>query len=200
MTEVKFFSPEWAAAVRSALTAGPSEEVRSGKLQMYWDFFELIKSGYSASWALGCRDLPGPTTGLGGSPAYLFVQWGGGAVTDCAIIGPDEPLAATYVLAMEYAGWKALHEGYDAQRTVMYRKILLEDGDLLEFFKSIYFFVESLAVIGALPATYTFNPSSGNTVTIPLPSGTSDQYVRLSFTANSVQNGAQVSELDVYGP
>jgi hypothetical protein len=49
-------------------------------------------------------------------------------------------------------------------------------------------------------ATYTFNPSSGNTVTIKLPSGPSDQYVQLSFTANSVQNGAQMSELDVYGP
>jgi streptogramin lyase len=49
-------------------------------------------------------------------------------------------------------------------------------------------------------ATYTFNPSTGNTVTIPLPSGTSDQYVQLSFTANSVQNGAQVSELQVFGP
>jgi hypothetical protein len=49
-------------------------------------------------------------------------------------------------------------------------------------------------------ATYTFNPSTGNTVTIGLPSGTSDQYVQLSFTANSVQNGAQVSELDVFGP
>jgi hypothetical protein len=48
----------------------------------------------------------------------------------------------------------ALHEGYDAQRTVMYRKIMLEEGDLLEFFKAIYFFVESLAIIGAVPATY----------------------------------------------
>lgn len=49
-------------------------------------------------------------------------------------------------------------------------------------------------------ATYTFNPATGNTVTIPLPSGTSDQYVQLSLTANSVQNGAQISELDVFGP
>ncbi|HEY3869255.1 MAG TPA: choice-of-anchor D domain-containing protein [Actinocrinis sp.] len=49
-------------------------------------------------------------------------------------------------------------------------------------------------------ATYTWNPASGNTVTIGLPSGTTDQYVELSFTANSVQNGAQVSELDVYAP
>ena len=48
-------------------------------------------------------------------------------------------------------------------------------------------------------ATYTFNPSTGNTVTINLPSGTSDQYLELSFTANSVQNGAQVSELEVMG-
>jgi hypothetical protein len=48
-------------------------------------------------------------------------------------------------------------------------------------------------------ATYTFNPSTGNTVTIQLPAGTSDQYVQLSFTANSVQNGAQMSELQVLG-
>jgi hypothetical protein len=49
-------------------------------------------------------------------------------------------------------------------------------------------------------ATYTWNPSTGNTVTISLPSGITDQYVELDFTANSVQNGAQVSELDVYAP
>ena len=73
-------------------------------------------------------------------------------MTDCRIIGPDDPLQATYVLGMDYRDWKALHDGYDAQRTVMYRKIMLEQGDLLEFFKAIYFFVESLAVIGAVPA------------------------------------------------
>ncbi len=47
-------------------------------------------------------------------------------------------------------------------------------------------------------ATYTWNPSTGNTVTIPLPAGTTDQYVELSFTANSVQNGAQASEILIY--
>jgi hypothetical protein len=151
VTEPNFFSPEWAATVRDALTAGPSEQVRAGKLQEYWDFFELIKSVYPASWALGCRDLPAE---LGGGPSYLFVQWSGGTVTDCSIVGPDEPLAATYVLAMDYADWQALHNGYDAQRTVMYRKLLLEDGNLLQFFKAIYFLVECLTVIGAIPARY----------------------------------------------
>jgi hypothetical protein len=151
VTEPRFFSIQWADAVRDALTAGPSEQARGDKLQEYWDFFELIKGMYPASWALGCRDLP---AGLGESPAYLRVQWGGGAVTDCRLVGPDDPLEATYVLGMDYADWKALHEGYDAQRTVMYRKILLEDGDLLEFFKTAYFFVECLTVIGAVPADY----------------------------------------------
>ena len=47
-------------------------------------------------------------------------------------------------------------------------------------------------------ATYTWNPATGNTVTIALPAGTSDQYVELSFTANSVQNGAQASEILIH--
>ena len=93
------------------------------------------------------------------------MQWGGGTVTDCRIIGPDDPLQATYVLGMDYRDWKALHDGYDAQRTVMYRKIMLEQGDLLEFFKAIYFFVESLAVdrrrARRLSVSHGARPSSG---------------------------------------
>jgi parallel beta-helix repeat protein len=46
--------------------------------------------------------------------------------------------------------------------------------------------------------TYTWNPTTGNTVTIDLPDGTTDQYIRLTFTANSVQNAAQVSELQIF--
>jgi hypothetical protein len=49
-------------------------------------------------------------------------------------------------------------------------------------------------------ATYTWNPSTGNTVTISLPSGTTEQYIELSYTANSVQNGAQASEIEIFAP
>jgi len=150
MTEPEFFTKPWADEVREALTAGPSAAARAGKLPEYWDFFDRVKSVYPASWALGCRNADG--RGIG--PAYLFVQWGGGAVTDCRIVGPDDPVAASYVLGMDYLDWKALHDGYDAQRTVMYRKMMLEEGDLLEFFKGIYFFVECLAVVGSAPARY----------------------------------------------
>ena len=149
MTAPDFFSPQWADAVRDALTAGPDEAARASKLQEYWDFFDFLKSQYPSSWALGCRELP-----ASGSTSYLYVQWGDGKVTDARIAGPDDSLKASYVLGMDYQDWKALHDGYDAQRTVMYRKMLLEKGDLLEFFKGIYFFVESLAVIGTVPARY----------------------------------------------
>ena len=47
-------------------------------------------------------------------------------------------------------------------------------------------------------AGYTFNPATGNTVTIQLPSGTSDRYLRLNFTANTGWPAGQLSEFQIY--
>ncbi|MBC8061706.1 MAG: discoidin domain-containing protein [Clostridiaceae bacterium] len=55
----------------------------------------------------------------------------------------------------------------------------------------------SFTTITAL-ATYTFNPSTSNTVTINF-TNTNTRYVRLSFTTNSGSTGAQVAEFEVYG-
>ena len=67
---------------------------------------------------------------------------------------------------------------------------------------------ETLSVLGSAngstftqivtSAGYTFNPSTGNTVTISLPSGTSAQYVELSFTGNTGWDAAQLSEFEVF--
>ncbi|MFI5936364.1 discoidin domain-containing protein [Actinoplanes sp. NPDC051494] len=46
-------------------------------------------------------------------------------------------------------------------------------------------------------ATYTFNPASGNTVTVPVSATAAD--VRLSFTANSGAPSGQVAEFQVIG-
>lgn len=46
--------------------------------------------------------------------------------------------------------------------------------------------------------TYTFDPATGNTVTINF-SNTSQRYVRLNITANSGATGGQVAEFEVYG-
>ncbi|HTJ67515.1 MAG TPA: discoidin domain-containing protein [Actinospica sp.] len=67
---------------------------------------------------------------------------------------------------------------------------------------------ETLSVLGSAngssystivgSAGYTFNPSTGNTATISLPSGTTARYVQLSFTANTGWSAAQVSEFQVF--
>ncbi|MGB8503013.1 hypothetical protein [Mycobacterium sp.] len=151
MTSSMFFSPSWADAVGKTLDAGPDEETLAGKLPEYWDFYNRIRYTYPSSWALGACGLPAE---LGGGERYLVVGWGEGRVTECRILDQGESVDATYVLAADYQDWKALHQGYDALRTVMYRKLLLEEGDLLEFFKAIYFFVESLALIAKVPTSF----------------------------------------------
>lgn len=45
---------------------------------------------------------------------------------------------------------------------------------------------------------YTFDPSTGNTVTIALPSGTSTRYLRLDFTANTAWPAGQLSEVRAF--
>lgn len=51
----------------------------------------------------------------------------------------------------------------------------------------------------AASKAYTFDPASGNTVTITFNS-TTTRYVRATFTANSAWPAAQLSEFEVYGP
>ena len=48
-------------------------------------------------------------------------------------------------------------------------------------------------------AGYTFNPSTGNTVTINFNTATT-RYVRLNITANTGWPAGQISEFEVYGP
>jgi hypothetical protein len=144
-----FFTPAWADDVCAALNAGPDERALADKLQEYWDFYNLVRAVYASSWALGARNPPAE---LGGGDRHLYVSWSGYFVTECRVL--DEPIEATYVLAADYTDWKALFAGYDALRTVMYRKLLFEQGNLLEFFKTIYFFVESLALIAKVPTRF----------------------------------------------
>ncbi len=49
-------------------------------------------------------------------------------------------------------------------------------------------------------AGYTFNPSTGNTVTINFGSAATTRYVRLNITANTGWAAGQISEFEVYGP
>ncbi|NEB30372.1 mycodextranase [Streptomyces sp. SID14446] len=67
---------------------------------------------------------------------------------------------------------------------------------------------QTLSVLGSIDGSgystvagsqgYRFDPASGNTVTIPLPAGTSLRYLRLNVTANTGWPAAQLSEVEAY--
>ncbi|MEW9556194.1 hypothetical protein [Nonomuraea sp. NPDC050783] len=138
---MRFFTAEWAEAARAAVDAGPTEQDRAGKLPAYWSWIDRARAGYTARWALGVRD----------SGEYLVLTWKDGHCTDGSIVrGPA--VEAEYVLAADRDVWRSLREGADPGRVVMYRGLRLEQGDVLAFFRTIYFFVESLAVLARLPA------------------------------------------------
>jgi hypothetical protein len=142
----EFFSARWAEDVRVAVDRGPGEDVRAAKLSSYWDWIANVRASYVSSWALGVRDLPGR------GPSYLRLGWKDGACAEAAIVGPDDPLEATYVLAADLSTWRDLLGGQDPGRIVMYRGLRLQEGDVVRFFRGVYFFVESVALIGRVPA------------------------------------------------
>ncbi|MFG6196173.1 hypothetical protein [Nonomuraea sp. JJY05] len=82
------------------------------------------------------RDVPGP-------------DWKDGKCAEAAIA--SDPADADYVPAAGESTWQKLCEGADPGRVVMYRGLRLEPGDVLTFFRVIYFFVESLAALSHVP-------------------------------------------------
>jgi hypothetical protein len=145
----EIFGPEWADAVRAAVDAGPSEELRAGKLPTYWEWIEEVRAEYDAVWVLSDTELPAT---LGGGPAHLLLQWEKGRCVRTAVVDAAEVARADYVLVAPHDGWRELLGGGDAGRMVMYRRIRLERGDVLRFFRGIYFGVEALAALGRVPA------------------------------------------------
>lgn len=149
MTAPDFFSAGWAEAVRDAVDRGPAGEVRATKLDDYWDWVDRAREDYGESWALCVRDLPTPG---GRSSAYLLLTWSSGRCADGRIVEVGELPQATYVLAGDYADWVDLLSGYDPGRMVMYRRIVLERGPVLPFFRLIYFVIESLGCLARVRA------------------------------------------------
>jgi hypothetical protein len=140
-----------------------------------------------------------------------------GGTTDLALNAPVSASSSTqtYVPANATDGntstyWEATNGAWPATITVNLGSVQTLGSITIDLPPSTAWSTrtQTLSVLGSAngssfttlvgSATYTWNPSTGNTVTIPLPSGTSDQYVQLSFTANSVQNGAQASEILIY--
>lgn len=97
--------------------------------------------------ALTVRDLP-----PGCDDDTLVLDFDAGSVADSTVVEraqADE--TATFVLAGSFDDWKLLLDGYDVGKAVMYRKLMLEKGDILRFFLAAFFWTELLAAIQAVP-------------------------------------------------
>jgi len=56
-----------------------------------------------------------------------------------------------FLLAGSYADWREMLAGYDVGKMVMYRRLMLEKGDTLQFFTAAFFWTELLAAIQSVP-------------------------------------------------
>ncbi|MGH3626739.1 MAG: hypothetical protein ACRDRL_04755 [Sciscionella sp.] len=135
------FTEDWARQAAEVVNRGPDATRRAEKLDTYWDWIDAVRSTYTASWAIGLRE----------SGEYLLLSWSGGRCRSGAIVTAEGAHSATYRFSATGSTWRELFDGGDVGRTVMYRGLLLEHGDVLAFFRGIYFFVEALAAICRIP-------------------------------------------------
>ena len=142
-----FMTARWAEGCRSAVNTWPTPQRRSSKLQEFWDWIDAIRPTVNGQLALSVRDAP---SGAEGDTLVLNLDHG--TVTAAAVVAravADE--TATFLLAGSYDDWKLMFDGYDVGKMVMYRKLMLQKGDTLQFFMAAFFWTELLAAIQTVP-------------------------------------------------
>lgn len=146
---LEFFSDDWAHAAKEAVNAGPDEEARAKKIERFWEWIEKAKEHVNCQLGLTVSGLPG------GKRDCLLLDLEEGRCTAAHLTTRAQAdQSATYILGGSYADWQEIMGGYDMGKAVMYRKLLLEKGEVLEFFKSVYYWTESLACIQRIPTAF----------------------------------------------
>ena len=138
----------WAQQCRSVFNAWPGEDRKASKLQDFWDWIAMIAPFVTGRLALTATGLP-----AGGEGDTLVLEFDGGTIAGAFVQerGTAEP-DAVFLLAGSYADWQEMLAGYDVGKMVMYRKLMLEKGDTLQFFTAAFFWTELLAAIQSVPA------------------------------------------------
>jgi len=145
---MSFLTQEWAADVRRSINAGPDAGLRARKADNYWDWVDRVRTRYRWSWALGGQ----PTAE--GPQFYLLLCWSGGSCSSATVVGADEAERADFLLTASHQVWRALFDGLDPGRAVMDRAIRLRRGSVLEFFRGLYLFTETIASICRVPTVF----------------------------------------------
>jgi hypothetical protein len=143
----RFMTAAWAEECRSTINAWPGDERKASKLQDFWDWIGMIRPLVTGRLALSVRDMPGGADG-----DTLALDFDAGTVTAASVIHrEDAQSSAVFLLAGSYADWQDLLAGYDVGKMVMYRKLMLEKGDTLQFFMAAFYWTELLTAIQSIP-------------------------------------------------
>lgn len=152
-----FFSDDWAQAAMKAVNAGPDAEARAEKIDRFWEWIDDAKEKVNCQLGLAVRNLPGE------KPDCLLLDLEQGVCTQVQLASFEEAeQSATYLLAGNLEDWREIMDGFDMGRAVMYRKLMLEKGSVLEFFRSAYYWTESLACIQRSPTDFPTGNAAPN--------------------------------------
>jgi hypothetical protein len=143
----RFMTAAWAADCQAAINQWPGEERKASKLQDFWDWIDMIRPFVTGRLALSVRDMP-----PGADGDTLILDLDGGAVAAASVLDRDAAAAqAVFVLAGSHADWQQMLAGYDVGKMVMYRRLMLEQGDTLQFFMAAFYWTELLAAVQSVP-------------------------------------------------
>jgi hypothetical protein len=144
----RFMTADWAQEIRGTFNDWPDPDRKASKLQDFWDWIAMIAPFVTGRLALAVRDMP-----AGAGADTLVLDFEAGKITSASAgeRGPAEA-DAVFVLAGGYADWLDMLAGYDVGKMVMYRRLMLEKGDTLQFFTAAFFWTELLAAIQSVPA------------------------------------------------
>lgn len=138
----------WAADCAAAINGWPPPSVKESKLQDFWDWIDMVRPAVTGRLVLSVRDMP-----AGAEGDSLVLDLDGGAVREATVADRSEVEgSALFLLAGSHADWVAMLDGYDVGKTVMYRKLMLEKGESLQFFMAAFFWTELLAAIQSVDA------------------------------------------------
>lgn len=142
-----FMTQAWARECQAVFNAWPGEQRQGSKLQDFWDWINMIRPFVTGRLALSVRDMP-----AGAAGDTLALDFQSGEVTGASVLSrADAEPGAVFVLSGSYADWQQMLAGYDVGKMVMYRKLMLEKGDTLQFFTAAFYWTELLAAIQSVP-------------------------------------------------
>ena len=131
------------------INEGPDQATIERKLEGFWKWIERAKNEVNCTLGLAVRDLPG-----GGRDAIVLELERGVCTGASLTTRRAAARRSTYLLAGDYAAWQEVLGGFDMGRSIMYRKLLLEQGDLLVFFRTAYYWTETLACLQRIPTEF----------------------------------------------